>query len=104
LEAKLKIRRAIKRSIKKEKKIFKNYMTLGKKKKDIYNLNSYYYLIENSLKFRTKKQLKSLFALSIKRIKNKKYKIDSLPKIKNKLINIKLLRANKVVKTQSGSK
>jgi len=58
----------------KEKKIFKNYMTLGNNKKDIYNLNSYYYLIGNSLKFRTKKQLKSLFALSIKRIKNKKNK------------------------------
>ena len=104
MQAELKIRRAIKRSEIKEKKIFKYYMTLGNNKKDIYNLNSYYYLIENSLKFRTKKQLKSLFALSIKRIKNKKYKMDYLPKTNNKLINIKLPRTIEVVKTRSGSK
>jgi len=104
VQAVLKIRRVIKRSLIKEKKICKYYMTLGNNKKDIYKLNSYYYVIENSLKFRTKKQLKSLFALSIKRIKNKKNKLDSLPKTNNKLINIKLPRTIDVVKTWSGSK
>ena len=103
MQAVLKRRRAIKRSVIKEKKILNYYRTLGNNKKDIYNLNSYYSVIKNSLKFRTKKQLKSLFALSINRIKNKKYKIDSLPKTNNKLININLPRTIAVVKTRSGS-
>lgn len=104
VQAVLKIRRVIKRSLIKEKKICKYYMTLGNNKKDIYKLNSYYYLIENSLKFRTKKQLKSLFASSIKRIKNIQNKMDSLPKTYNKLINIKTARTMEDLKTRSGSK
>ena|SRR5271170_3312636 len=104
VQAVLKIRRVIKRSLIKEKKICKYYMTLGNNKKDIYKLNSYYNVIENSLKFRTKKQLKSLFASSIKRIKNIKNKMDSLPKTYNKLINIKSPRIMEDVKTRLGSK
>jgi len=70
--AEKKKRRVIKRSLIKEKKMYKKYMALGNNKKDIYKLNYNYNVIENLLKYRTKKQLKSLFALSIKRIKNKK--------------------------------
>jgi hypothetical protein len=96
----LKIRRAIKRPLIIQKKILNYYRTLSYSK----NLDSYYSLLKNSLKYRTKKQLKSLFALSINRIKNKKYKIDSLPKTNNKHINIKLPRIIAVVKSQSRSK
>jgi len=80
----LNMRRVIRRPLILQKKILNYYRTLSYSK----NLDSYYSLLKNSLKYRTKKQLKSLFALSINRIKNKKYKIDSLPKTKNKLINI----------------
>jgi len=68
----------IKQWTKKGKEIYKKYRTLGYNKKDKYIINYHYNEIENLLKFRTKKQLRSTFALYIKRIKNKK--IHCLPK------------------------
>jgi hypothetical protein len=52
----------------------------------------------------TKKQLKLFYALFIRRIKNKKKKMDSLPKTNNKRIKTKIPRTMKVVKTRTGSK
>jgi len=90
---------ALEQSIKKEKKDYKKYITLGPIKKDKHKWNYYYNEIENSLKFRTRKQLKSIFALSIKN--KKKNKNHYLPKMMHKLISTKYAKIRVIKKTRT---